>query len=303
MDIQDWIDLSSDFEQLITRVRAIVGPNDIPIDEPAARRAFLALKDGNTTPDPRDLRALGRLLRRLRPAPLSVKGLLGELPVTGGTSPYSGALRHQWETFRQRARAWLPSIGLILRGSAAVGTGFVVQEGVLATNRHVVDDVTSGTGEIPKERVRVVFNREHGSVDHSSSIAEITAVLKEHPEQDLALLSMSPVSAVPLALSSAPVRVAESVVVVGHPLYDPRRNPHFLTPIFNGTFGVKRGALGQVVGVTADGRFHHDCSTTGGNSGSPIFSLETGELVGMHAAGMFMYRNEAIGAHVLKAWI
>ena len=38
----------------------------------------------------------------------------------------------------------------------------------------------------------------------------------------------------------------------------------------------------------------HDCSTLGGNSGSVVLSLETGEAVGLHFAGRFLEANFAV---------
>jgi V8-like Glu-specific endopeptidase len=51
------------------------------------------------------------------------------------------------------------------------------------------------------------------------------------------------------------------------------------------------------------GRVYHDCSTLGGNSGSPLFSLRTARVVGLHCEGYFMYRNEAIDGATLHAFV
>jgi len=47
----------------------------------------------------------------------------------------------------------------------------------------------------------------------------------------------------------------------------------------------------------------HDCSTLGGNSGSPVFQLETGRVIGIHRSGFFMYRNEAVDGASLDAFV
>jgi V8-like Glu-specific endopeptidase len=41
----------------------------------------------------------------------------------------------------------------------------------------------------------------------------------------------------------------------------------------------------------------------GGNSGSPLVSLSTGELVGVHASGYFSYRNTGVAAGELAAFL
>src|SRR5262249_39722401 len=45
-----------------------------------------------------------------------------------------------------------------------------------------------------------------------------------------------------------------------------------------------------------DGLVLHDCSTLGGNSGSPIVRLETGEVVGLHFSGLFLQENRGVPA-------
>ena len=44
------------------------------------------------------------------------------------------------------------------------------------------------------------------------------------------------------------------------------------------------GFVGDEV-VTVDGKFVHKANTAGGNSGSPIFDLEDGSVVGIHVEG------------------
>ena len=45
----------------------------------------------------------------------------------------------------------------------------------------------------------------------------------------------------------------------------------------------------------------HDCSTLGGNSGSVLLDLATGEAVGLHFAGRFLEANYAVPAAVVAA--
>jgi hypothetical protein len=83
---------------------------------------------------------------------------------------------------------------------------------------------------------------------------------------------------------------------------DSGRNPLFVSSIFGNRFGVKRAAPGEVIDPGGQG-FHHDCSTLGGNSGSPVVSLKTGQVVGVHRAGEFMYRNESVAGTGLGAFV
>lgn len=45
----------------------------------------------------------------------------------------------------------------------------------------------------------------------------------------------------------------------------------------------------------------HDCTTLGGNSGSPVLSLESGKVVGLHFAGRFGIGNSAVRVSTIKA--
>ena len=60
------------------------------------------------------------------------------------------------------------------------------------------------------------------------------------------------------------------------------------------SFALKRLAPGEFIG-TKRGALFHDCSTLGGNSGSPLVDMTTGAVVGLHRDGSFLARNEAVG--------
>ena len=63
--------------------------------------------------------------------------------------------------------------------------------------------------------------------------------------------------------------------------------------VFQQQYGVRRASPGIVRSATADA-IDHDCSTLGGSSGSPIVSLATGEIIGVHAQGRSAYVNRAV---------
>ena len=93
------------------------------------------------------------------------------------------------------------------------------------------------------------------------------------------------------------------VAVIGYPARDDVRNPIFTAAVFGTRFGVKRAALGEVLDGTATPTLFHDCSTLGGNSGSPVFTLDGCRVVGIHRSGFFMYRNEAVDGGSLDAFV
>ena len=70
--------------------------------------------------------------------------------------------------------------------------------------------------------------------------------------------------------------------------------------IFGDVYDKKRLAPGQVTEARPDVVLH-DCSTLGGNSGSVVVDLATGEAVGLHFAGRFLETNYAIPSAVVAA--
>ena len=76
--------------------------------------------------------------------------------------------------------------------------------------------------------------------------------------------------------------------------------------IFAGVFNVKRLQPGQLRDVASVNSFGHpveavthDSSTLGGNSGSAVVDVKTGEVVGLDFAGVYLERNYAVPAHEL----
>ncbi len=72
-----------------------------------------------------------------------------------------------------------------------------------------------------------------------------------------------------------------------------------MSRIFENIYNVKRLHPGEVMAVS-EHFFNHDCSTLGGNSGSPVVDFNTGEAVGIHFAGSFEVANWAVKASVIR---
>jgi S1-C subfamily serine protease len=271
----------------------------IPVGEAAAQAAWDKLRNGDA-PSADELAALEFVIRLLRPAPLSRGGRLDDLPDQQGHNLYPQDLKEAWATFRQLIDPLLPSIGRInLSDRSHVGTGFLVDDGVLATNRHVLSDLTFGTEVLPQGRAQVVFQREFGSNDDPTNIVAIEGVIDVSPTADIALLSVPRLGRPAVSLDSNLPSEGERVVVIGYPAQDKTRNPLFSDAVFGGKYGVRRAAIGEILDGETTPHFYHDCSTLGGNSGSPVFSLQTGRVVGIHRSGFFMYRNEAVDGATL----
>lgn len=278
--------------QILDRIKAIVGPSNMPPIEQSklAEKALERLQNG-VKPTPKQLAALEFVIRLMRPVPLSRQGALDNLSADVAPS------FPDWTNFQKSIKPFLYSIGRIdLRPKEGVGTGFLMADGVLVTNRHVLDVLSRGTGVLEKGQAVVRFKFESGMPDEEKP-ADITGVLAVHPELDIALLKVAKQKFTntrkPLALDTKPIEDGHPVVAIGYPFDDSKRNPLFVNALFGGNFGVKRGAPGEVSGSGEQAIFH-DCTTLGGNSGSPILSMKTARVVGLHRAGYFLYRNEAV---------
>jgi endonuclease G len=194
-----------------------------------------------------------------------------------------------------------------------VGTGWIVAENVVVTNRHVAEEFAMHDGES--------FTFESGAGGPVSAdldfLQEIDnparlvfrlvrpLYIQERPGPDVAFFEIEPISgeaklAAPIPLA-AKARKTASVAVIGYPASDSRiREPALMERIFGGTYNKKRLAPGAVTSVE-EYRILHNCTTLGGNSGSALIDLETGEALGLHFSGTFLTANYAVPANVVKA--
>ncbi|CAK9074068.1 DNA/RNA non-specific endonuclease, partial [Durusdinium trenchii] len=148
------------------------------------------------------------------------------------------------------------------------------------------------------------FREEHHRPDELEvEVERILYVSPNGPQHpDIALFKLRSHSDLPtpLELAESDAGERDHVGVVGYPAWDGRRNPGpAMSRIFQDIYDVKRYAPGQVDEVR-DGVLTHDCSTLGGNSGSPLLCQQTGKVVGLHFAGRFMSENYALPASVIK---
>jgi endonuclease G len=192
------------------------------------------------------------------------------------------------------------------------GTGFVVGDDLLMTNRHVAEIFADGLGreELSFHAGRsasVDFLREH---DRSATkLFRVKRIAMIHPYWDMALLVTEGLSDVP-ALSVSVAKPEElqgrEIVVIGYPALDPRNNMELQSRIFAGVFNVKRLQPGRLRGREQLESFGHDVSalthdssTLAGNSGSAVIDVETGRVVALHFAGIYLKANYAVPTYEL----
>lgn len=282
--------------------RAIVGPANMPPGEQAelAKAGLEALRLGKE-PTPKQVAALELVIRMMRPSLLSKRRQIEELPGEATSFP-------EWDQFRHIIFPKLYTIGRVNNAAGkGIGSGFLVSEKLLVTNRHVLKQLTGGLSKIERGQAKVYFRQEYQTVPDEQPY-DVVDVCALHESLDLCVLEIDPVELNSdrelLVLSKDDVIAETNVAVIGYPQDDSFRNPMFVTAIFDGRFNVKRVAPGEVVAVDAGmSVFDHDCSTLGGNSGSPVISLATGQLVGVHAAGYFLLRNESIAVTAVRLFV
>jgi len=205
----------------------------------------------------------------------------------------------------------LPSIGRIeLPGHPSYpygGTGFVVGNGRLLTNRHVAEIFCGGLGLRglvfrPGHRAGIDFKRE---VTGGTYYFEVRKILLIHPYWDMAILEVEglPATVTPLRLSLVhPDDLkGRDIVVVGYPAFDPRNDAAVQNQVFGGVYDVKRLMPGKLNGETPVSSFGkdvpstmHDSSTLGGASGSALIDVGSGDVVGLHFAGVYLESNYGV---------
>ncbi len=278
--------------------RAIIGARTAQLVEDAeeARRLLIEGKE----PSPKQLAALEYSIRLLRPAPTCNSNGPTELP------DKKNPLAELWDGFRERLKETQVSIARLDRvedpdaisesGRTPLGTGFIVGDGVLLTAAHVVDQLSYGTGRLESGQAIAEFFGYYGATGREP--CGIEAVIAMDALLDIALLQLNTTD---LDLSHRPqlcprafdIKFGTPIAVVGYPLEDPRNRAAFISIVFGDNFAVKRAAIGGVIDFSGQ-HFLHDCSTLGGNSGSPIFDLKTSEVCGVHVSGRALAKNQAV---------
>ena len=197
------------------------------------------------------------------------------------------------------AEPFIPSVGRVEFLNFAMswgGTGWVIgadgDSRLVATNRHVAQLVTKRTADGrgtflrsplsgARYGVSLDFKEEVGSLSAQArpfSVAEVV-YLADDAAPDIAVLRIAGdglPQPLPLA-EDGPAEEGELVAIVGYPAFDSRNNVDDQARYFQDLFDVKRFAPGKVMqplsGVTT---LRHDCTTLGGNSGSPLISIDRG---------------------------
>jgi endonuclease G len=222
--------------------------------------------------------------------------------------------RERLERAKPKLERAIKAVGRIeLKGSWIdwVGTGWLVHESILVTNRHVANEFAaqSGAGFTFKMGndgpigAGVDFLQE---IDNPNTlIFKLVRPLyiEPSPGPDLAFFQIEMTAgdkklAKPIKLAKRPA-VTQNVAAIGYPAYDSRiPETELMERIYGKVYNKKRLAPGGVTKVEA-ARILHNCTTLGGNSGSVVIDLDSGEAVGLHNSGSFLTTNYAVRSDVV----
>ena len=190
-----------------------------------------------------------------------------------------------------------------------VGTGWLVQPDVIVTNRHVALEFGKRNGGTFVFRpgiggaamsASVDFLEEFGRAESRSFPLTEILDIEDEDGPDLAFLRVKGDGlAQPITLSSKSPNEKQMIAVIGYPARDSRiPDQQLMETIFGDVYDKKRLAPGQISRIAQDD-LEHDCSTLGGNSGSVVLDLASGEAVGIHFAGRFLEANFAVPASTI----
>jgi endonuclease G, mitochondrial len=218
---------------------------------------------------------------------------------------------------KTRIESLLPLIGRVEVPSSPIlpyaGTGFVVGRGLIATNRHVAQLFSQGLGLTIRYRLgdaAIDFKRQIDAPDEeNAAYLVVKGVVMIHPYWDMALLQVDGLTTdrmLNLSIRSPEELVDRNVVVVGYPARDDRSDLALQDRVFGRTYNVKRLQPGVIRAPANVQSFEnnvnaitHDASTLGGNSGSAVIDVDTGEVVALHFAGEYLKANYAVPMYEL----
>lgn len=209
----------------------------------------------------------------------------------------------------------IPSVGRInLHGGDVdwIGTGWLVAESTIVTNRHVADRFAEGRGSgfvfkmgfADRISADVDFLQEVGREEELVFKFKRPLHIEPSSGPDVAFFEIEMISgsaklAQPIVLASKIVDKTD-VATIGYPAYDSRiPEPELMKRIYGDVYNKKRLAPGNINGVEAV-RLLHNCTTLGGNSGSVVVDLDSGAAVGLHFSGSFLKTNYAVRGDVVK---
>lgn len=309
--------ITDDLAEII-RTRSLAGEMPAPLAAAIAQGTLESFQKGDEPLESiADTAALEAIVKRFGRPPLLVRGGVVEM------EPLPKEFPADTDVLIKGAQKWLPSVGrieFVNHSMAWAGTGWVIDRRngahIIATNRHVAKLVARRKADgravfirSPAGKLygaRIDFNEEVDAPENDAWTADVAGLeyLADDLSADVALLRVEAAGFVlpdPLELADKEAATDDLVALIGYPAYDSRNDDGDQARYFHDLYEVKRFAPGFVMqGLTEDTLLLHDCTSLGGNSGSPLLDLRTGKVVGLHFQGKYGVNNAAVGVMTLN---
>lgn len=297
----------------IDDLRAMIPDSGMKTTKKAILENADKLLNGNPPPNFSDLNTESIINRFGRP----VFFVFDNLPVLNGpeVKKFKDLINNATQKFQLSDK--IKSIGRIetdfLPGYDWLGTGWLFDEDLLITNRHVAEEFVVSVGSnisFKKFIGRAVSPRIDFLAEHNNNKAAEFSIIeclyisakKEHDISIFRIKSNNTDTHLPLNILNGDPRIREDIAVIGYPAFDSRAsNVTDMERIYQNVYDVKRFAPGKISDVyLSEGIAIHDATTLGGNSGSAVLSLETGKVIALHFAGKEGEGNFCVTSSALK---
>lgn len=204
------------------------------------------------------------------------------------------------------------------RNASFLGTAWLVEPDVVVTNSHVAELIARRDGRkftfLPGRFgdpivTSVNWKREIESDDSLASPVVDILFIESRKTADIAFLKIKRRSdggsQDRIVISETDANPGTSVAVIGYPARageDVIPDQAWMERVFGGRYDVKRAAPG-IMTPNSRGWATHDCTTLGGNSGSVVIDLKSGEAVALHFAGAYVIENYAVPASKIRKYL
>ncbi len=231
----------------------------------------------------------------------------------------------QSKTFRAVPEGLLGRVGRIdlidfPGGAQFAGTGWLVDAGIVVTNRHVAEVFARRQGSAFVFRqgsngapVGAAWDTGHLRDETVAGlrrpVAEVLYIEPADGPNDIAFLRLASTGAgdelPPFEIAPGDASEHTLVFTLGYPAKASQTripDQDLMKRLYLGKYDVKRFAPGFIIAPRL-GRTAHDCTTLGGNSGSVVADMKTGKVVGLHFSGIYKEANLAVPASELRLYV
>ena len=229
-----------------------------PATAPAATQPAPAANDAALAADNAALSAGSAAVADNPPLTASSAPAASNTPAPSSTAPAPASSGAHLTTAEIVAR-WEPSVALV-KGHASSGTGFVIKQGVVATNSHVINEEFISSLEV-----------RFPSAPEGKQGPFAAELLYEDPKRDLAFLAVSTDLAAMEMAPSYSFTKGEDITVIGNPGLGDE------VVLEN---AISRGVMSAKTVIDGMNYFQMSMAVNPGNSGGPVFD-SAGRVIGV----------------------